>query len=426
MALAHLMHICWSLTAGGTLEKTGLAMILAVILLTSWVSSPVCSQAGQEGPCLKRFSFIGAFVVAGPEGQILCKKNETRKCVPASTLKLLTALAAIRHLGLSYRFRTEFYLGPDHDLKVKGYGDPLLISEVWQEIADALSVRIQGFRDLIVDAGYFSRIIEIPGVGHSTNPYDAPVGALCANFNTVNFYRDQKKKIVTAEPQTPMVPFAREKIRALGLSKGRHTFTHDPLEAARYAGELLFHFLRDRGIEGDGKVRIGAVRPEDRLFYTYRSRFTLEEILKQIMVFSNNFMPNQVLIAMGAQAYGPPGTLDKGVRVVSDYAAKELNAAGIEFVEGSGLSRENRLTAMDMLAVLEKFKPHRHLLRRSGRVLFKTGTLEGIRTRAGYVEGLSEGPCSFAVFLDRDTSDIDRWMECIEESLPCSDPHQAF
>ena len=78
---------------------------------------------------------MDALLVADHDGQIIFKKNEAKKCIPASTLKLLTALAAIHHLGLSYRFKTEFYIDPKQNLKVKGYGDPLLISEVLQEIA---------------------------------------------------------------------------------------------------------------------------------------------------------------------------------------------------------------------------------------------------------------------------------------------------
>lgn len=401
-------------------KRTGSVPGLAVILLALFLLHPPVLDARQDVPCLNRTSSTDAFVVADPDGQILYKKNETKRCIPASTLKLLTALTAIHHLGLSYRFRTEFYTGPDHNLKMKGYGDPLLISEVWQEIADALVVRIRNFKDLILDGSYFSRLIEIPGVGHSTNPYDAPVGALCANFNTVYFDRDQQGRIVAAESQTPLIPFAREKIRSLRLFGGRRTFTHDSREAAHYAGALFLHFLRERGVESEGKIRIGAVGPEDKLVYTYSSRFTLEAVLKQMMEFSNNFIPNQIFIALGAEVYGPQGTLSKGVRVVSDYAKKELRLAGIEIVEGSGISRENRLSPLDMQAILKQFKPHRHLLRRSGRVLFKTGTLKGIRARAGYVEGPSAGPYCFVIFLDRDDLDIDCWMECLKGTLPHS------
>jgi D-alanyl-D-alanine carboxypeptidase/D-alanyl-D-alanine-endopeptidase (penicillin-binding protein 4) len=366
---------------------------------------------------LDRITSTDAVLVADHDDRILYKKNEGIKCIPASTLKLLTAVTAIHHLGRSYRFQTRFYMDPDQNLKIKGYGDPLLISEVWQEIADVLSQKIRNFNDLVLDDTHFSQDIEIPRAGKSTNPYDAPVSALCANFNTVFFDRDQQGKIISAEPQTPMIPFARDKIRSLGLERGRYTFTHDRRDAARYAGNLLLHFLRERGVERQGEIRLGAVGPNDSLIHTYLARFTLEQALKKMMRFSNNFMANQIFIALGAHVYGPPGTLTKGAAVVSDYAKKELRLKGIQIVEGSGISRENRLSALEMLTILKRFKPYRQLLNRKDRALFKTGALQGVRTRAGYIEGNDQELYCFVIFLNRAGSDIEALMECIVRAL---------
>jgi D-alanyl-D-alanine carboxypeptidase/D-alanyl-D-alanine-endopeptidase (penicillin-binding protein 4) len=346
-------------------------------------------------------------MVASPDGRILYKKNETRKYVPASTLKLLTALAAIHHLGKSYRFPTEFYLDHEQNLKVKGYGDPLLISEVWQEIVESLSPGLPKFGDLVVDDTYFARDISIPGIGTSTNPYDATNGALCANFNTVFFKRDEAGRIVSAEPQTPMTPLALKKVRRLGLKAGRYNFSHNNHEAALYAGELFAHFLRERGSMFHGRIRSGHAVPNDKLLYTYRSSFTLEEGLKKMLEFSNNFMANQIFIALGAHVHGPPGNLDKGVQVVSHYAKEVLGLKGIAIAEGSGISRKNRLSALDFLAVLKAFEPHRALLTRGDNVLYKSGTLKGVRTRAGFIEGRSARRYYFVIFLNSPQVNID-------------------
>ncbi len=373
-------------------------------------------EGGGQGEGI-RISSHDALLVAGPGGRIIYSKNETRKCVPASTLKILTGLAAIHHLGKSYRFRTEFYQGPDQNLKVKGYGDPLLISEAWQEIAQTLAARLQGFNDLVLDDTYFVDKIDIPGAGFSTNPYDAPNRALCANFNTVFFKRDDAGRIVSAEPQTPMTPLAIEKVRLLGSNTGRYTFSHYGHETARYAGELLAHFLKERGKVYQGKIRTGVVEPGDLLVYTYHSIFTLEQALKKMFEFSNNFMANQILIALGAHVHGPPGTLAKGVKVLSDYAREVLGLHDIEIAEGSGISRKNRLSALDMLAVLRRFEPHRALLVRQGRVLYKSGTLSGVKTRAGYIEDKSGNPYYFVIFLNSSPADIDSTFDCVKNSL---------
>jgi D-alanyl-D-alanine carboxypeptidase/D-alanyl-D-alanine-endopeptidase (penicillin-binding protein 4) len=240
---------------------------------------------------------------------------------------------------------------------------------------------------------------------------------LCANFNTVFFDRDKQGRIVPAEEQTPLIPYAREKIRSLGLKKGRYTFTHDQDEAAHYAGEILLHFLKQEGVNSLGKIRIGTVRPEDNLIFRYRSRFTLETALKKMLEFSNNFMANQIFIAMGAHVYGPPGTLNKGVRAIYDYTEKELELKDIKVVEGSGISRKNRVSALDMLAILKRFKLYRHLLKRKDNVFYKTGSLKGIRTMAGYLEKNGRGPYSFVIFLNRPGQDADKLMESIRDAL---------
>jgi D-alanyl-D-alanine carboxypeptidase/D-alanyl-D-alanine-endopeptidase (penicillin-binding protein 4) len=366
---------------------------------------------------LSQISSEEALLVADPDGQILCKKNESKKYVPASTLKILTALAAIHYLGKEYRFRTEFYLDREHNLKIKGYGDPLLVSEVWQKIAHGLAARLQGYKDLIVDDTYFVRDVQIPGVKNSANPYDAPVGALCANFNTLFFKRDKAGRIVSAEPQTPMTPLALEKVHQLGLDQGRYTFTHDGNEAARYAGELLVHFLRKTGRDFQGKVRVGIVSPEDRLLFTYRSVFTLEEGLRKMMEFSSNFMANQIFLALGAHEHGSPGTVEKGSRTVSRCAKEVLQLNDIRIVEGSGISRQNRLSALDMLAILRAFEPYRNLLTRKGPLLYKTGTLKGLKTRAGFIECGHGRPYCFVMFLKSPCADIDALTDYLPMDL---------
>ena len=167
-----------------------------ISILTVAIIVPVPLNARQELPCMNRITSTDALIVAGPDGQILCKKNESKKCIPASTLKLLTALTAIHHLGAGYRFQTEFYMDDDQNLKVKGYGDPLLISEVLDAIAVILARKTEGFRDVLLDDSYFASHIEVPGCDNTTNPYDAPIGALCANFNTVD---DIKGRLESAD-----------------------------------------------------------------------------------------------------------------------------------------------------------------------------------------------------------------------------------
>jgi D-alanyl-D-alanine carboxypeptidase/D-alanyl-D-alanine-endopeptidase (penicillin-binding protein 4) len=287
---------------------------------------------------------------------------------------------------------------------------------VWREIAGILAKRAENIDNVTLDSTYFTHPIIIPGRNRSTNPYDAPVGALCANFNTVFFDRDKQGRIVSAEKQTPLIPYSREKILSLGLKKGRYTFSHDPKDAARYAGELLIHFLKQRGIRFEGKIGLGTVGPGDRLILSYRSRFTLEHVLRKMLEFSSNFIANQITVSLGARLYGPPGTLSKGVRVLHDYAGKELGLRDIRVVEGSGISRRNRVSALDMLSILKRFEPYRCILMKKDNIFFKTGSLRGIRTQAGYIEE-SDGAYFFVVFLAGKDLKIDSLVECIRDDI---------
>jgi D-alanyl-D-alanine carboxypeptidase/D-alanyl-D-alanine-endopeptidase (penicillin-binding protein 4) len=385
-----------------------------VVFSIFWVGKPLRLCAGQIAAPPELIGPGDALLVVGEGGHIICKQNETRKCAPASTLKILTALAAIETLGENYRFETLFYQSREQELEVKGCGDPMLTSEVLESLADTLSTRVNHVAGLVIDDSYFANDINVPGVEDSTNPYDARNGALCANFNTVFFRRDATGGIVSAEPQTPMIPYVEEKIRLMGLRPGRHTLFRDHNEIGRYAGELLLHFLRTRGVECQGTVRMGVVRDDDRLVYAYRSILTLEETLVKMLAYSSNFMANQILITMGAHVDAPPGTLKKGVRVVSDFARDALELPDIEIAEGSGISRENRLSALDMLAILKGFEPYRTLLPHDGRVFYKSGSLKGIQARVGYVEGGSKGLYYFVVLLSSAEPKMSRVMDFVE------------
>lgn len=339
--------------------------------------------------------------IAAPDGRVVFAKNASRQLIPASTLKVLTAAAVLNALGSGYRFQTEFYLDRHMNLKVKGYGDPLLLSEVLSDIARALSSRIDTYRDLVLDVSYFQQPLTIPGVNPSFEPYDAPNGALCVNFNTVNFKRTSDGRYLSAEPQTPLLPFVLPRIKASALEQERIILSDRNQETTYYAGHLMRHFLSENGIASTGGVTIGRVSTnDDRLILRYASPFSLAQAVEKLLRYSNNFIANQLLISAGAQRSGPPGTLTKGVRLVTDFLARDPGLRDLTFAEGSGISRKNRLSPANMLRVLEIFEPFHALMRKKGREFYKTGNLNGISTRVGYIETDGGRRYRFAVFIN--------------------------
>lgn len=358
-----------------------------------------------------------AVLVAGPDRQTLVALNSDTALVPASILKLLTAAAALETLGSGYQFDTDFFLDQDNNLKIKGYGDPLLISERLAEIAAHLAGTIPSVQNLILDDTYFAQPVVIPGRGASDEPYDAPNGALCVNFNTVAFRR-LEGRWVSDEPQTPLLPIVIPKIKASGLSVGRITLAGESTEALNYTGEMFRYFLQQAGIQVEGLVQSGVVDPDrEHRVYRYHSQSDLSHAVANLLAFSNNFIANQILLVMGARAYGPPATMRKGLEVLRRYYAEDLGIRSGIIVEASGISRKNRMTAQAMATVLERFGPHRRLMRKKGRQFYKTGHLKGVRTRAGYLASAQGGHYRFVVIINTAGKTTRPIMKVMEQQL---------
>jgi D-alanyl-D-alanine carboxypeptidase/D-alanyl-D-alanine-endopeptidase (penicillin-binding protein 4) len=381
------------------------------VVLGFWIALlvlvPTCSATHTGKTGFDQISgLIGkkdAIMVAGPNGHILFAKNEKKKLVPASILKLFSSLVAMHYLGPRHRFSTEFYIDTDSNLKIKGYGDPLLVSEIVSEISRKLVTKLNGnenLNDLVLDNSYFDKPLTIPGITSSSEPYDAPNGALCVNFNTVNFKRSGNS-YVSAEPQSPLLPVAIKKIKNSGLKNGRIVFSHENHEITFYAGALFQYFIKENGINFYGTLGLGRVNKYmDRLIFRYDSRYSLQQIISKLLEYSNNFTTNQLLITSGIKAFGAPGTLNKGVSAALAYAVDVLKVEGMTIYEGSGISRRNRVTAEHMLTVLEAFEPYRYLMRRQKNEYYKTGTLRGISTRAGYIIDNTGKPYRYVVMIN--------------------------
>jgi D-alanyl-D-alanine carboxypeptidase/D-alanyl-D-alanine-endopeptidase (penicillin-binding protein 4) len=384
------------------LRRCATALFLVIIVLVWPVWPPASTFSQSPPPAISGLGPHDALLVVNASGQTILSHHPDQKMVPASTLKVLTSLAAIHYLGPDFRFHTDFLLDIHDTLGIRGYGDPFLVSEIIAEIArhlaDLLPSPING---VLLDESYFEGPITIPGVSTSSNPYDAPVGALCANFNTV-FFTHVNGRLASAEPQTPLLPMVRERIRRSGLKKGRIVLTRRQDEAPLYAGNLFRYFLEQEGVVVRGSVGMMTDGfSEARLVYRHTSPYDLAHIIERLLEYSNNFTANQLLLAMGTRCYGPPATLGKGVQALTAYARNVIGIPDGVFVEGSGISRHNRLSVRDMITVLNHFSPHAHLMPQEGSEYYKTGTLKGVRTRVGYIDLGPGDRYRFALFRNR-------------------------
>jgi len=350
-------------------------------------------------------------VLADDQGKILYAQNKDTPFPPASTLKILTSLAAVDYFGMDHRFKTLYaYDRESKNLYIKGFGDPLFISEVIQELCGQILAKTKArtIHNIILDHSFFHPDIYIPGTGDSLNPYDATSGALCANFNTLSFkWSPLYKGYVSAEPQTPLLPDFIEDINASGQKQGRILLA--PKQRNDYPGLLIKFFLTKRGVPVEGSIGQGKGNFDvaDGQTFTYESPFTLKQLLQKLLKYSNNFMANQLILTMGADKEGSPATLEKGVGVLETFARKKLGLADLIIAEGSGISRANKISPDHMLRILMAFMPFHDLLTLKGNEYYKTGTLSDVRCRAGFILGNDKRLYPFVIMVNGENKGYD-------------------
>ncbi len=351
---------------------------------------------------VKRLAGDGVVLVVDEAGESLVELNAERAFTPASTLKVVTGLAAIEVLGADYRFETRFHVDDAGWLYVEGRGDPFLVSEELDLLAPALlaSGRTE-FQGLVLDDSYYAHGgIKVHGVSGSDKPYDALNSGLAVNFNTI-FVVISGDQVTSAEEQTPLVPLAEEAARDSGR-KGevRINLASDPDRALLYAGQIIRAKLVAHGATVGEEIRTGTVPQGSEAFYVHANSRPLSEVVAGMLYYSNNYTANQLLLEMGAVRTGPPADLDKGVAVVRGVLEEHGLADQITYVEGSGISRNNQATAAAMIQLLEYFHPHKELLRDRRGALAKTGSLSICKTIVGYLDTPDHGEVRFLFALD--------------------------
>jgi len=343
----------------------------------------------------------GVVLVTDAEGHELVAQNADEPFIPASVTKIVTAWLALEVLGGDYRFQTRFYLDKDRVLYVRGGGDPFLISEELTVLAQRLvpAVGKEPLTGIVLDASYYPADLRVPGIEDSNEAYNALNSALAVNFNTI--YAERRGNSVrSAEEQTPITPLAISEFRARGpKGRGRISLSQDPALSLQYAGELIAAFSEQAGGSVKGKISTGFVPKGLEAVYIHRQSRTLSEILVELLRASNNYIANQVFLEIGGHRLGGPVSLEKSLKVAREILAAHDLAEAIHLEEGAGISRGNRFMARGLAKVLDLFAPHADLLRGHDGGANKTGTLDGVRTLAGYASTSRHGRVRFVISL---------------------------
>ncbi|EIC23355.1 D-alanyl-D-alanine carboxypeptidase/D-alanyl-D-alanine-endopeptidase [Thiorhodovibrio frisius] len=356
------------------------ALVLAFSALLAW------APLSLAGPIEQVLAMDQASLVVGPARQRLISRHASEPMIPASTMKLVTALAAIERWGLSHHFTTEVLVDGNQRLWIKGSGDPYLVAEELDLLVQALKARgLNRVRGLGLDDGLYASDLRVPGRSRSNNPYDAPLSALAVNFNTVNLSIGQAG-IRSGEPQTPLTATGRR--MGAGLAGGKHRVNLGTRASAlSYFGEVLTAKLQQAGIQVEGDVLMGSVPASANRLHLHANSRTLEQVLRSMLEYSNNFVANNLFLLLGEQA--GQTSFAQAQRHMEDWARRKFGWRDFRIEDGAGLSRGNRLSGEQMIELLGALADYRQLLPEQDnepRVRAKTGTLSAVSCYAGFVE----------------------------------------
>jgi len=358
----------------------------------------------------------GSFILSR-NNHIIAQRNPGQLFIPASILKIATSLASIAILGPEYHFQTELYLTKNNDLYIKGSGDPFLTSEEIRLILTALKEKgVTTINNIFLDDTAFQLDSRSNGSRQSLNPYDASNNALAVNFNTIHIIQDQAGSIHSAEPQTPTLPIMQKMGADLSPGSHRLNITRDKENIRIHSGELFRAIQYELNISGNGSITAQPIPEKTVPFYTHISSKNIQDIIPSLLLYSNNFIANQLFLACGMKQYGSPATWDKGQSALKIF----LNTLGIndsefQIVEGSGLSSQNKITSRAMIILLDAFKPYFDMIAKShGNILVKSGTLTGVYSYAGYfVEKNKKN--SFVIMLNQKRNTRSQLLELLQK-----------
>ena len=332
---------------------------------------------------------LAALVVRAGDGRTLFDRSADELLIPASNLKILTAVAALASFGPAHRFTTQVLAdtlpGPDGAvgaLAVRGGGDPALTSEEWWRLAADLHRR--GLRrvrgELILDDTYFDQQRwNSQWGGVSARAFHAPVGALAANYGSfaveVRPLGAGGAANVAIDPPTPFFELV-DRTRAGGgpLEVERQsagvrdhvvvsgapppgggdglTIFRSVSDPVLYAAAVFRMQLAAQGIAVEGVDRVGAVPPGFRELLAFKGK-PLADIVRLFMKFSNNNIAEMLVKDLGAAQAGPPGTWANGVAAVrQQLIGLGVSASSFQTVDGSGLSPSNRVAPRALVDAL--------------------------------------------------------------------------
>ena len=356
-----------------------------------------------------------AGIIAVKGDTVFFSQHPDDSYVPASIIKIATAFSALTVLGPQYRFTTAFFQNREGDLYIKGKGDPFLISEevalIIERLQEAGLTRIE---NILIDDSAFELAAQADGAGASLNPYDVANNALAVNFNTLPITVSSDRTTTSSEPQTPTIELMRQEGKKLSPGTHRINISRKKKNIHIYAGQLFRALQKRADIPGNGSIERRKTPAGMKPLYIHTSTRPLIEIISKMMLYSNNFIANQLFLTVGANKKGYPATWEKARAATSELLLADLGLGKSQIVmhEGSGLSRKNRITPRAMITLLKAFRKYGETLPEESGLLIKSGTLTGVYAYAGYFSDKNNLD-PFVLILNRKKNHRDRILKVL-------------
>lgn len=382
---------------------------------------------------------------------------------PASVMKLVTSFAALNQLGPSYAWRTDVWADGNvvdgvltGNLVIKGHGDPTLTLErMWllQRTVRAHGIR-HVYGNLVLDASHFSLPKSDPGAfdGEPLATYNAAPGALLANYNAIVLRLKPVNGSVQVTPDVvlPGVTLAAQLVlteqagcngskdaikpyvfagerRVVALTGmyprgcGEQTLSLSLFDATT-SFDLIFRGLWAEAGGTISGATVLAAAPASEPLLSFASP-PLSEALIRLNKYSNNLMTRALLLTLGAEKYGAPATLEKGIDAVTEALTQRgISTRKLVLENGAGLSRIERISAsaltqllraayqsplfaefesaMPIVAVDGTLKKRFNGSTLAGNAHLKTGSLRDVRALAGYVMNAQGQRVSFVMLVN--------------------------
>jgi len=368
---------------------------------------------------------------------------------PASLIKLVTTQAALDLLGPAFVWQTPLYVsGPIQggvlrgDVYVKGSGDPKFNLEAATKLLQSLKAmgvqRIEG--DWVIDKTLFDLHPKDPGAfdGEPFKPYNVGADALLVNFNALllTLTPDAVLPLAHVRVQPPLlglvypasVPLTagpcadyRAQLKAdfsqalsirLAGSYPRacaqQVWPLAPPNAQEFSARALAGLWKDLGGEISGDFKLGVV-PKGLTPLWRQDSPPLGDVIRDMNKFSNNVMAHQLYLSLSAYPSTPQsapkvGSDEASAQRVHDWWKERFTAPEPRTLEGSGLSREDRMSARGLTQLLQyawespysaeliaslPISGEDGTLKKSqavGVAHLKTGSLNGVLGVAGFVQ----------------------------------------